>query len=385
MFNYKQRESILLTTDYNLFMGIFKGIKRAIASWLLEWNSDSKEEKQSAVPSTVDTLPSAVPNINRIVPIYSRENGDIVGYVTHGDGTPGSIPSAQATHSETNLYAPVPLVQPRSRGPVRFFQDPTTGVSVSDKSKTLPLAFLPSMPAILHPSLEPAKPIVPHDFTRWPDNDLSDPAPLTAYIPLEKQPKQEACRGNDDDIEPVNRFICQKAWERLVDYTGCTTDGNPKPDAVDVDMEALILLEMRMFDRSEDAGVAGNHQWGLDVGMHQDSWYPWRNDGPEGEKNSCEGNESELEVGPDFDQEELVKWRRDQLDKQEVERKAQKVTYPKPKMLSRDTAVTMHKRRAPDEIPDKQSVSKSGNIEKDTAPPAKRSRRKSKHDTDPNR
>ncbi|KAK0475392.1 hypothetical protein IW261DRAFT_1422227 [Armillaria novae-zelandiae] len=147
-------------------------------------------------------------------------------------------------------------------------------------------------------------------------------------------------------------------------------DGKPKPDAVDVDMEALILLEMKIFDRSEDAGVAGNHQWGLDVGMHQDSWYPWSNDGPEGEKNSCEGNESNL---------------KDQLDKQEVERKAQKVTYPKPKMLSRDTAVTMRKQQAPDEIPDKQSVPKSGNIEKDTAPPAKCSHRKSKHDTDPNR
>ncbi|KAK0465685.1 hypothetical protein IW261DRAFT_1427152 [Armillaria novae-zelandiae] len=432
----QRRESVLLTTDYNLFMGIFKGIKRAIVSCF--WNG------------------TLTPR---------RRNRDIVGYVTRGDGTPGSIPSAQATHSETILYAPVPLVQPRSRGPVRFFQDPTTGVSASDMSKTLPLPFLPSMPAILHPSLEPAKPIVPHDFTRWPDKDLSDPAPLTAYIPLEKQPKPEARRGNDDgviftalsqipggwngwpsglfamdisaedfkqtkklqvnwatrsnggdpdgsetastirdgkisnrrclgviccknsdckvvccpgtspadddcpptsDIEAVNRFLCQKAWERVVDYTGCTTDGNPKPDA-------------------EDAGVAGNHQWGLDVGMHQDGWYPWSNDGPEGEKNSHEGNESELEVGPDFDQEELVKWHRDQLDKQEVERKAQKVTYPKPKMLSRDTAVTMRKWQAPDEIPDKYSVSKSGNIEKDTAPPAKRSRRKSKHDTDPNR
>ncbi|KAK0486547.1 hypothetical protein IW261DRAFT_1416325 [Armillaria novae-zelandiae] len=211
----QRQESVLLTTDYNLFMGIFESsVPYAIASWLLEWNSDSKEEKQSAVPTTVDTLSSAVPHINRIVPIYSHENGDIVGYVTHGDGTPGSIPSAQATHSETNF-------------------------------------------------LEPAK-------------------------------------------------------------------------------------------------------------------------GPEGEKNSHEGNESKLEVGSDFDQEELVKWHRDQLDNQEVERKAQKVTHPKPKMLSHDTAVTMRKWQAPDEIPDKQSVSKSGNIEKDTAPPAKRSHRKSKHDTDPN-
>ncbi|KAK0197625.1 hypothetical protein F5146DRAFT_920236, partial [Armillaria mellea] len=59
----------------------------------------------------------------------------------------------------------------------------------------------------------------------------------------------------------------------------------------DVDMEALILLEKRMFDTSEDVGIAGNYQWGLDVGMHQDGWFPWSSRGPEGE-----GNESELEV-----------------------------------------------------------------------------------------
>ncbi|KAK0474425.1 hypothetical protein IW261DRAFT_1423005 [Armillaria novae-zelandiae] len=119
--------------------------------------------------------------------------------------------------------------------------------------------------------------------------------------------------------------------------------------------------------------------------MHQDGWYPWSNDGPEGEKNSHEGNESKLEVGPNFKQEELAKWHREQLDKHKVERKAQKVTYPKPNMLSHDTAVTMHEWQAPDKIPHKQCVSKSGNTEKDTAPPAKHSRRKSKHDTDPNR
>ena len=45
-------------------------------------------------------------------------------------------------------------------------------------------------------------------------------------------------------------------------------------------------------------GVAGNHQWGLDVGIHQDGWYPWTCDGPEGEKQMRQGNESELEVSP---------------------------------------------------------------------------------------
>ncbi|PBK62015.1 hypothetical protein ARMSODRAFT_1025149 [Armillaria solidipes] len=125
---------------------------------------------------------------------------------------------------------------------------------------------------------------------------------LIAYRHQDLFLQDEDCPPTSD-IEAVNRFVGQKAWERLVGYTGCMTDGKPKPDVVDVDMEALILLEMRMFDRSEDAGVAGNNQWGLDAGMHQDGWYPWSSDGPEGEKNSREGNESELEVGPEFDQE----------------------------------------------------------------------------------
>ncbi len=120
---------------------------------------------------------------------------------------------------------------------------------------------------------------------------------LVAYRHRDLFLQDEDCPPTSD-IEAVNCFVEQKAWERLVGYTGCTTDGKPKPDAVDVDMEALILLEMRMFDRSEDAGIAGNHQWGLDVGMHQDGWYPWSSNGPEGEKQVREGNESELEVSP---------------------------------------------------------------------------------------
>ncbi|SJL16611.1 uncharacterized protein ARMOST_20137 [Armillaria ostoyae] len=142
-----------------------------------------------------------------------------------------------------------------------------------------------------------------------------------------------------------------------------------------VSLETLILLEMRVFDRSEDAGVAGNHQWGLDAGMHQDGWYPWSSDGPEGEKDSCEGNESELEVGPEFDQEELAQWHRVELEKQEEDKRAQKVTCPKPKMLPRHTGIT-GKRRALDDIQAEPHALRSGCTKKDTAPPAKRSRKK---------
>ncbi|KAK0234339.1 hypothetical protein IW262DRAFT_1452898 [Armillaria fumosa] len=194
IFHAHFRESQRLFKIFTPTFNEQKQIKHAIASWLLEPDSDSEsvehKQKQSAVPSDGDRLPSAAPELNRLVPIYSHESGAIVGYVTHGGGTPQSIPSAMAIHPETNPHAPVPPTQHRNRGPT-CFQDSHSGVPVSDKPKMLTLLFLPSTAASLYPSLESLKSNVPHDFTHWPDNDLSDPAPLTAYIPLKIQPEPE--------------------------------------------------------------------------------------------------------------------------------------------------------------------------------------------------
>ncbi|KAJ7705174.1 hypothetical protein B0H16DRAFT_1295048 [Mycena metata] len=46
--------------------------------------------------------------------------------------------------------------------------------------------------------------------------------------------------------------------------------------AVDVDRECLGLLEQWMFESSDDAGLAGDEQWGLDAGHHQDRWVPYK-------------------------------------------------------------------------------------------------------------
>ncbi|KAF9060136.1 hypothetical protein BDP27DRAFT_1237347, partial [Rhodocollybia butyracea] len=43
----------------------------------------------------------------------------------------------------------------------------------------------------------------------------------------------------------------------------------------DIDLEALKILEHQMFSRSKDAGEAGNYQWGLDKGIHENNWNPW--------------------------------------------------------------------------------------------------------------
>ncbi|KAF5323682.1 hypothetical protein D9619_012867 [Psilocybe cf. subviscida] len=70
---------------------------------------------------------------------------------------------------------------------------------------------------------------------------------------------------------------------------------------VDVDREAILTLEKEMFEYSAESGVAGNWQWGLNAGSHQDGWVPYLNI-PEawrpGDRQSEE--EEELETGPNF-------------------------------------------------------------------------------------
>ncbi len=62
------------------------------------------------------------------------------------------------------------------------------------------------LPPITHPqgiqlpSLENTQANIPHDFTHWPEINLSDPAPLMIYNPLKTQPAPEAHRGIDAGV-----------------------------------------------------------------------------------------------------------------------------------------------------------------------------------------
>ncbi|KAK0486624.1 hypothetical protein EDD18DRAFT_1111160 [Armillaria luteobubalina] len=156
---------------------------------------------------------------------------------------------------------------------------------------------------------------------------------LVAYRHRDTFLSHEECPVANDGDKNVEIFVLQSAWERLVNYTGLTTDGYPKIASVDVDMEALRMLEDRMFDTSEDAGIAGNCQWGLDVGMHQDNWCPWKFGGENG-KGVREGTESELEPGPDFDEDERQEWFRARKEEDNVKKRAHG-PVPKPRMISR--------------------------------------------------
>ena len=65
------------------------------------------------------------------------------------------------------------------------------------------------------------------------------------------------------------KFLLKKAWSYQVQMTF------KRKTAVDVDRECIYLLEQRMFEWSERAGIAGCQQWGPDAGAYQMRWNPY--------------------------------------------------------------------------------------------------------------
>jgi hypothetical protein len=45
--------------------------------------------------------------------------------------------------------------------------------------------------------------------------------------------------------------------------------------AVDVDLQAVRVLEHQMFAIAKGAAEKGNFQWGLNSGPHRDAWDPY--------------------------------------------------------------------------------------------------------------
>ncbi|KIK49909.1 hypothetical protein GYMLUDRAFT_253444 [Collybiopsis luxurians FD-317 M1] len=70
-------------------------------------------------------------------------------------------------------------------------------------------------------------------------------------------------------------------------------------------------------------------QWGLDTGMHEDGWNPYIPPGPEIEGQLREGNESETQVGPDYNIELENTWKEQQRNHS---------TRPVPHAVSKKTA-----------------------------------------------
>ncbi|THU75464.1 hypothetical protein K435DRAFT_814314, partial [Dendrothele bispora CBS 962.96] len=128
--------------------------------------------------------------------------------------------------------------------------------------------------------------------------------------------------------------VIKQAWIRLVEYTGLTVDGKHR------------ILEKSMFDRSVQAGSAGNMQWGLDKGPHEEEWFLY--DGPEeNDENLRTGHESECEPGGDYVEEEKKL-------KQIMDQARPTATRPRPKPRPKvnkrkpgddDSSVGVHKKK----------------------------------------
>ncbi|KAJ7587306.1 hypothetical protein C8J56DRAFT_1051611 [Mycena floridula] len=71
-----------------------------------------------------------------------------------------------------------------------------------------------------------------------------------------------------DDEQRLLEFPPDRSWDDQNEI-------HKKKEAVDIVLEALKGLEERMFEYSQAAGIAGNKQWGLDPGPHQDDWSPF--------------------------------------------------------------------------------------------------------------
>jgi len=104
----------------------------------------------------------------------------------------------------------------------------------------------------------------------------------TLYIAhrLKSDPKMARLRRKD---------LLLRAWE--VQFTGTPE----RSIDVDVERECLEQLEEEMFEVSLRAGIAGNYQWGLDSGYH-DNWNPYADLPAAWKVGDYVGDEQELEV-----------------------------------------------------------------------------------------
>ncbi|KXN89732.1 hypothetical protein AN958_05272 [Leucoagaricus sp. SymC.cos] len=74
----------------------------------------------------------------------------------------------------------------------------------------------------------------------------------------------------------------------------------PPLEVIDIYLESVAALECLMFEVSSEAGLAGQHQWGLDVGDHQDKWDPYRHVPDDWIDNSIELDQKASQRGPDY-------------------------------------------------------------------------------------
>ncbi|KAK7446054.1 hypothetical protein VKT23_014677 [Stygiomarasmius scandens] len=129
--------------------------------------------------------------------------------------------------------------------------------------------------------------------------------------------------------------VIEIAWERLMHNSGLTASGSVQLETVDVELEALKILEYWMFNLRDEAGEAGNMQWGLDNGMHQNGWNPWDVYAPECEIGYKRRVSPEAQQGPNYDYEEDARFQEQIIEAQKRVEQLRLANRPKPRPLKR--------------------------------------------------
>jgi hypothetical protein len=137
---------------------------------------------------------------------------------------------------------------------------------------------------------------LPNTSQAHPD-DFQLPEAHARTLLLAHRHRGEFVTDSSADASSMGRDILLQAWQRLKDYTGLTVDGKIPKKSADVNYEAIAILDKIMFDKSVEAGQAGNQQWGLDSGPNEDLWDPYLDDPyHHNSREEYKGSESEWQV-----------------------------------------------------------------------------------------
>jgi len=82
-------------------------------------------------------------------------------------------------------------------------------------------------------------------------------------------------RQNKGELQKLDTSDAQEVLEAAWQLQTTHSPEQMWKNRIDVDKECLERLEEEMFERSALAGKAGNFQWGLDAGDHQEAWNPY--------------------------------------------------------------------------------------------------------------
>lgn len=129
-------------------------------------------------------------------------------------------------------------------------------------------------------------PDAPKTLVLW----IARPALVHAFTLVIRHQKGSEFKKTKQYLTAKDKDAC------LLDQAWAYQKKNVLETGADVDKECLSHLEERMFEDSEFAAAAGNRQWGLDSGTHQDDWNPYIGIPADWSRNAWVGEGEELEV-----------------------------------------------------------------------------------------